>query len=182
MSQRKTRQDWIDAGIKSLKKKGPTAISAEQLAKQLGVTRGSFYHHFENIKAFNDTILDHWVTINTTTPFAEAKEKSETPDQELEELVEKSWHTDLQLEVAIRAWAMTNKQVQQRVEKLDSFRLAYLIELYQTVVGDKDKGKRFAQIAFYGLLGAIHAHPRMEEEALGELVTEIQALMLNKLN
>ena len=182
MTGRKSREDWINAGIQSLKNKGPAAISAEKLAKKLGVTRGSFYHHFENISAFNSAILDHWTAVNTATPFAEAKEKSETPAEELEELVERSWHTDLQLEVAVRAWAMTSQQVRQRVEQSDKYRLGYLVKLYQTVVGDKEKGKRFAQIAFYGLLGAIHAKPRMEEEKLGELIREIQTLMLNSMN
>lgn len=181
MTQRKSREDWINAGIKTLKNKGPHAISAEKLAKQLAVTRGSFYHHFENIHAFNAAILDHWINVNTTIPFAEAKQKSDTPAEELEELVERSWHTDLQLEVAVRAWAMTNQQVRQCVETSDKYRLQYLIQLYQTVVGDEEKGRRFAQIAFYGLLGAIHAQPKMEEEKLGELIQEIQNLMLQEL-
>ena len=77
---------------------------------------------------------------------------------------------------------MTNKQVQQRVATNDKFRLSYLVQLYQTVVGDRDKGERFAQIAFYGFLGAIHAQPRISEEALGKLVGEIQTLMLNDLS
>lgn len=182
MTQRKTRDDWINAGIKALKTKGAHAISAEKLAKHMGVTRGSFYHHFENIHAFNAAILDHWIRVNTTEPFAEAKAKAKTIAEELEELVEKSWHTDLQMEVAVRAWAMTNSQVRQCVETSDRYRLEYLISLYQAVVGDQNRGKKFAQIAFYGLLGAIHAQPKMEEEKLGELIKEIQSLMLNELN
>lgn len=182
MGSRKNQTDWIAAGIKLLKTKGPNRISAEKTAKQLGVTRGSFYHHFKSTSEFTDAILDYWANTNTFSPFQEAKEKTTTPEQELAELVEKSWHTDLQLEVAVRAWAMVDKQVQKRVEQLDRFRLNYLIELYQTVVGDKNKGTRFAQIAFYGLLGAIHAQPRMPEEDLGNLIQEIQKLMLNDLN
>ena len=181
MSQRKTRKDWINAGIKALKAKGPDAISAEKLARQLGVTRGSFYHHFANIHAFNAAILDHWIQVNTSSPFAEAKSNAKTVAEELDELVEKSWHTDLQLEVAVRAWAMTNRQVRECVENSDKYRLEYLIQLYQAVVGNKDTGKKFAQIAFYGLLGAIHAQPKMEEEKLGTLIREIQMLMLNEL-
>ncbi|MDX1696429.1 MAG: TetR/AcrR family transcriptional regulator [Ketobacteraceae bacterium] len=181
MTQRKSREDWINAGIDTLKTKGPQALSAEKLAKKLGVTRGSFYHHFENIHGFNTAILDHWVNVNTTIPFAEAKTNTSTPEDELEQLVEKSWHTDLQLEVAVRAWAMTNQQVRQWVETSDKYRLEYLIGLYQAVVGDKEKGKRFAQIAFYGLLGAIHAQPKMAEEKLGELIREIQNLMMTSL-
>ncbi|MCG8673327.1 MAG: TetR/AcrR family transcriptional regulator [Pseudomonadales bacterium] len=181
MSTRKSKQDWIEAGVKCLKSKGASAISAEKLAKYLGVTRGSFYHHFENIGQFNGAILDHWVETNTTVPFQEAQSKANSPNEELEELVERSWHTDMELEVAVRAWATTNSQVRERLQELDNFRLNYLIHLYQTVVGDKEKGKRFAQIAFYGLLGAIHAQPKIPETELGELITAIQRLMLKDL-
>ena len=180
MSSRKSKQDWIDAAIDTLKKKGPTGLSAEKLAKKLGVTRGSFYHHFENIPVFNDALLDYWVDTNTTKPFLEAKSNS-TPDQQLEVLIEQSWHTDIQLEIAVRAWATTNKQVQERVANLDKYRMAYITLLYQTVVGDNEKGERFAQIAIYGLLGAIHAQPRMSEEELGNLVHAIQAVMMESL-
>lgn len=181
MTTKKTKEDWISEGIKRLKSQGPSAISAEKLSKHLGVTRGSFYHHFSNISQFNDAILDYWVETNTTTPFQEAKEKSSNVGEELQELVEKSWHVDTDLEVAVRNWAATNKQARERLIMLDQFRLDYLIEIYQNVVGDKEKGKSFAQIAFYGLLGAIHAQPKIPEEELGKLINEIQNVMLKDL-
>ena len=43
---RLTRQGWIDAAIRQLVEAGIGAVSVEQLATRLGVTRGSFYHHF----------------------------------------------------------------------------------------------------------------------------------------
>lgn len=181
MSTRKTKQDWVDTGIDSLKNQGPMAISAEKLAKKLGVTRGSFYHHFANIGAFNDSILDYWENTNTTTPFLSAKNQANTTQEELEELVENSWHTDIQLEVSVRTWASSNPQVAERVAKIDQYRMAYITALYQVVVGDAEKGKRFAQIAIYGLLGAIHAQPRLSEQELGELVKAIQSVMMNSL-
>lgn len=181
MTTKKTKQDWINKGINRLKSKGPSELSVEKLSKHLGVTRGSFYHHFKNIGEFNDAILESWIETNTTTPFNAAKDNSSNVQEELAELVERSWHTDTDLEVAIRTWAATNRQARERLITLDNFRLNYLIELYQAVVNDEVKGKRFAQIAFYGLLGAIHAQPKIPEERLGELINSIQELMLSDL-
>lgn len=181
MSNRKSKQDWIAAGVDCLKTLGPPAISAEKLSKFLGVTRGSFYHHFANISEFNKAVLDYWVESSTTSRFQIAKENSSNPKEELAQLVELSWQGDIDLEIAVRTWAASNEQAQQCIADIDKFRLDYLITLYSAVMKNEEKGKRLAQIAFYGLLGAIHAQPRIAQQELGELVRAIQNMLLKEL-
>lgn len=181
MSNRKSKQDWVDAGVNCLKNLGPSAISAEKLSKFLGVTRGSFYHHFDSIGEFNQAVLDYWAEASTISRFQLAKEAATTPEEELAQLVEMSWQGDIDLEIAVRTWGASNEQAQQRIAIIDKFRLEYLTHLYQTVVKDDEKGKRLAQIAFYGLLGAINAQPRMPQDELGKLVSSIQAMLLKDL-
>lgn len=52
-----TRDDWIEAGLKTLDLEGYTAISGERLARRLNVTRGSFYHHFRSREDFMRALL-----------------------------------------------------------------------------------------------------------------------------
>src|SRR5213083_2769643 len=55
-----TRADWLDAGLDVLASEGPQALVAERLAQRLGVTRGSFYHHFRSRESFLTGLLERW--------------------------------------------------------------------------------------------------------------------------
>src|SRR5215213_1581507 len=51
---------WIDFGLRGLAAGGPDAVRVEQLAQALGVTKGSFYRHFELRGALLAGMLDTW--------------------------------------------------------------------------------------------------------------------------
>jgi len=54
---RTPRSTWISAGLRALAAGGPDAVRIEPLAQALGVTRGGFYWHFDNRRAFLDELL-----------------------------------------------------------------------------------------------------------------------------
>ena len=43
-----TAIDWQEAALNVIAHQGVSAVAVEPLAKQLGVTKGSFYWHFSN--------------------------------------------------------------------------------------------------------------------------------------
>ncbi|MEM9755689.1 MAG: TetR family transcriptional regulator, partial [Pseudomonadota bacterium] len=43
---------WLDHALGQLAEHGYGALKAQSLARGLGVTRGSFYWHFESLEAF----------------------------------------------------------------------------------------------------------------------------------
>ena len=47
-SKRLNRTDWLDAALTSLVRGGIEGVRVERLARDLGVTKGSFYWHFED--------------------------------------------------------------------------------------------------------------------------------------
>ncbi len=51
---------WIEAALDSLADGGLKAIAVEPLARRLGVTKGSFYWHFDNRRALLEAALDRW--------------------------------------------------------------------------------------------------------------------------
>jgi AcrR family transcriptional regulator len=54
------RQDWIDAAIQLLVEAGIGAVSVDRLAASLGITRGSFYHHFADREDLLRAMLNFW--------------------------------------------------------------------------------------------------------------------------
>lgn len=52
--------DWTDAALAAMAEQGTAGINVEQLARRLGATKGSFYHHFENRQELLRAALARW--------------------------------------------------------------------------------------------------------------------------
>lgn len=57
---RLTERHWVEAALDAIADGGLTAVSVEGLARSLGVTKGSFYWHFENRDALITSALAAW--------------------------------------------------------------------------------------------------------------------------
>lgn len=172
-----SKQAWIQAGLHQLREAGFLAISGEKLARRLDVTRGSFYHHFKSMDEYVEHLLDEWEQSHTLDKIRQAKDLN--PQQEMIQLMEQAWNADLQLEVAVRQWGFTHPGVQKRIGKVDKLRLDHISNLYGLLVDDPERGRQLGTIAYYGLLGALHASPRPTKTGLRDLIMEIQTLLLS---
>jgi AcrR family transcriptional regulator len=55
------KQLWIEKGYEHFAFNGPFKFSVNQLSKDSGLSRASFYHHFGEIELFIDELLNvHW--------------------------------------------------------------------------------------------------------------------------
>jgi AcrR family transcriptional regulator len=59
------KTDWLDFALAELAEKGHETLKAQTLAAGLGVTRGSFYWHFEDLEAFKRDLIGHWTDRTT---------------------------------------------------------------------------------------------------------------------
>lgn len=51
------KKKWIDEGYAIFALSGETALKIEQLAKRVGISKSSFYHHFADIDGFIEELL-----------------------------------------------------------------------------------------------------------------------------
>ena len=58
--QRLSPRDWIHSALDAMVLGGIQAVRIDALARRLGVTKGSFYHHFESREALLDAIAEDW--------------------------------------------------------------------------------------------------------------------------
>lgn len=174
---RVTKSEWIEAALHTLCTDGHVGLSAERLARKLGVTRGSFYHHFTSMEEFHDAILARWQLVHTDMILDQGTAPS--PMAELNRLIEYTLNMSMALENGMNAWAGANARVAAFVAQVERRRMDRLIALYQAICGDQDKGRRLAKIAYYGLLGAAHAVPRLSQEELRTLLSEVHELMMS---
>ena len=57
---RLNRDAWLDRALDVLRDEGIQGVRVERLARDLGVTKGSFYWHFKNLDDLRQSILDYW--------------------------------------------------------------------------------------------------------------------------
>ena len=63
------KAQWLSAGLEALRKGGVGAVRVERLAAGVGVTKGSFYHHFRDRNALLEAVLEYWSREMTDAEF-----------------------------------------------------------------------------------------------------------------
>ncbi|MFJ3635371.1 TetR/AcrR family transcriptional regulator [Streptomyces sp. NPDC090112] len=69
-----SKDEWTMAALRALARGGVAAVAVDVLARELGVTRGSFYWHFENREALLVAALETWERHGTAEVIAAVKE------------------------------------------------------------------------------------------------------------
>ncbi|WP_217198301.1 TetR/AcrR family transcriptional regulator [Streptomyces buecherae] len=126
------KRDWLEAGLAALAADGAGAVTIDRLCGDLGLTKGSFYHHFKGITGFRTELLAHFEA-ESTTRFIEAVEGVSGPAgvkfARLLDLALADEGDRPGLEVAVRAWALGDAEARAAQRRIDERRISYLHEL-----------------------------------------------------
>ncbi|MDX8352603.1 TetR/AcrR family transcriptional regulator [Cognatiyoonia sp. IB215182] len=152
MNDRLSRKDWLKHGLRALVVGGPGTLKADVLAKQLGVSRGSFYWHFRNLADFHDALLAYWQTTSTQAVIEGLTADVPQKDR-LFVLVQRALSADTSLERAMRLWAANAPAVASVLAEVDRERINYLGSLLtEHDVSTSDAVER-AKLIYWTYLG-----------------------------
>lgn len=154
MTGRLTSEDWILFGLKELAKGGPTSLRADTLAKKMGVSRGSFYWHFQDIADFKAGVLAAWRQQTTESVIASLEHRVSASER-LAELVSRAMAIDLDLERAIRSWSVSDQTVAQAVAEVDKRRITYVEKLLSEIGIAKPDVRVRARTVYWASLGRV---------------------------
>ncbi|WP_218009811.1 TetR/AcrR family transcriptional regulator, partial [Actinomadura kijaniata] len=163
------KRDWLEAGLDILGEHGAPALTIERLTERLGLTKGSFYHHFKGMGGYKTALLAHIEAEGTAAYIAYA---DSGPDRSararLDRLAERVSDDDRgpALEVAVRAWAQQDPEVRALQERVDRTRMAYLRDLWQEITGDPAAAEQTALLLYLVTIGADHLVPAASGRAL----------------
>lgn len=129
-----TREDWINEAQRALVKGGIDAVRIDTLAKDLGITRGSFYYHFKSRGELLEGILSTWRARATEAVIAQLRMAKPSPEQQLLHLLELPQHGKTAkeaqaIELSIRAWARREIRAREAIDEVDNHRLSYIVGL-----------------------------------------------------
>jgi AcrR family transcriptional regulator len=162
-----TRRRWLEEGLVLLEEAGAEALTIESLTSRLGVTKGSFYHHFTNYQDFKERLLEFWEEEGTLRIIQWAEQEA-SPPEKLARVMQASLHPS-RLDVALRAWALQDERVRVHQQRIDQLRLAYLEEVAYAQTADRLSARQLAR-AFYSLyVGSQHLIPPIQGEDLRAL-------------
>lgn len=151
---RATPNDWLDAGLVLLRDRGHEALTIDALCRQLGRTKGSFYHHFADVSVFSRRLLEHWEQRSTEDRIAAAGTSGSASERRAH-LYASVRTVAYGVERAIQAWALHSPDAREVRSRVDARRIAYLAEL-RRADGVKPKlAERLGQIEYAAFLGAL---------------------------
>ena len=145
---RLSRADWTDAALAAMAAAGTTGVNVEQLARSLGATKGSFYHHFSGKQDFQRALVAYWDRHYTEiiVHLLDEMPESAAPEERLMALARSVWQLDYgKLELAVRTMAQDDQELTELVQRVEATR-------YENV------GRLFEAMGFTGVEKHVRTH------------------------
>jgi AcrR family transcriptional regulator len=142
---RTPRGAWVEAALRALAAGGPDAVRVEPLAKELGVTKGGFYWHFDDRQALLEEMLDTWERVSIDEPIERVERGGGDARDRLRRLFALASAGDelarlvLRTDLAVRDWARRDPAVAARLQRVDNRRMEYLRSLFAGFCSDADE-------------------------------------------
>lgn len=172
---RKSKQDWLQQGLHTLAEDGLKGLKIDRLADRLGVTKGSFYHHFQNSQDYEKQLIAYWADQYLST----AVQLPQNPEEYiplLDMLIEEAFFPITEPEIQIRSWAQQDEGVREYVELVDMVRHNFVRKIFEEVKQDTHQAALMADILFAILIGSMMTLPRIPSERVKNLYQEFKRL------
>jgi AcrR family transcriptional regulator len=167
-------REWTDAGLKALEADGHPAVRADRLAVSLGVSRGSFYWHFEDVAAFEAALIDRWREL-VLEALDSPMQPDESPLDRFATTMRRSLLTTRRLEMQFRAWGAVNPSVRAALDRVDANREAYFVRLLSAAGISAPRVRAIARIAYWTYLGRMQTPP-VDEAGIDDIVAALLSL------
>ncbi|TCM57811.1 TetR family transcriptional regulator [Rhizobium sp. PP-F2F-G48] len=126
-------EGWFDAAYTSLLESGVDSVKILPLAKQLGLSRTSFYWFFKDREALLDALIDRWRDTNTGNIIRQSEAYAETLVEAMLNVFDCWLDTalfDARFEFAVRSWALQSPEIEAEVQRADAARMAALARMF----------------------------------------------------
>jgi AcrR family transcriptional regulator len=177
------RDRWLDAGLDVLASEGPAGLKIDRLVRRVGLTKGSFFHHFAGMAGYKTALLERLESQAAEVILAWGSQlQVASPRQVLTALTEAvgdertgPWHTDL--EVAVRAWAFQDAEVHAAQQRIDLRRLTMLESVWRSLDHDRHDAHIKALLPYLIMVGSLMSPTPVSRAELREVYEVILPLV-----
>lgn len=163
---RLTRDDWLDAAFRAVVEGGFDSARVLSLAETLGVTRGSFYWHFEDHAALIAALLERWRQRETDIGQDERTQATEDPVADLDRLLEAALShvgpnlENMRFELALRGMGRRDAAVANMLVEVDAARMELFQKKFERLTGDATTATELASLFYLAIVGSNQALSR----------------------
>ncbi len=168
-----TKVDWYDAALALLADGGAEQLTLASLCERVGATKGSFYHHFENLPAFHHATLDYWSTDLLARSVARATAVTD-PRARLAELRRIGVASLHEAEIAVRAWGTWYEPAASAYRRLEEGRRAALVATFGELGIPAAQATRLARIGTALMIGLQLQDAKVDRATLDDVFAEYQ--------
>lgn len=151
--------DWVDAALGMLRENGIEAVQITAISRRLGVTRGSFYWHFDSREDLLAALIEEWRARNTGVMVGATADTATLDDGILALFSVWVDHSrfDKRLDFAVRDWARHDPALRRTVKAEDTARVETVAALFErhgyarTEAFIRARVIYFTQISYYAL-------------------------------
>lgn len=149
--------DWVAAGYAILATEGIKALKIDRLCDHLGVTKGSFYWHFENLASYRKTLISTWGELRDADRATFESHDVSSPRDRLSAMMRslvspRHWT----LERAMREWARSDHDVAASVRAADQRVMAAVQRAFEDFGFDAAEAELRAGATFAAGVGFLH--------------------------
>lgn len=177
------RDDWLRAARLALLRGGLEAVRVAKLARDLRVTKGSFYWHFKDRDELLELLLREWeaegAAIVAQLGGATGRQALATLMQVLIERARLSEEGKVPSDAAIFAWASVSARVARRVQRAEEERIELLARLLGGGGRGPGRGRGRVEVLYLAWLGFVARGQRVP--AFRKRFPEIARTMLDLL-
>lgn len=142
-----SRAEWLETALTALTAGNVAQITVEGLARQLGIAKSGFYWHFRDRSDLLTQLLEYWTHEATEVITRNEELTALSPKDRLQRTAEVILETDLvRYEIGIRQWAMSDKNAQRAVRRVNRERLRFLREAFEELGFENDEAEMRAML------------------------------------
>lgn len=158
------REDWLEAAVRAFRQSGVDAVRVEALARDLGVTKGSFYWHYKDRAELLDALLRLWE--EETTGLVEKATLVRDPLARVLRFFELVARGRGQLpDTEFFAWARRDARVAARTSATEQRRVNFIRDQIEAAGLVEREAVRRAEAGYLATLGWIERASRRQDSA-----------------
>lgn len=143
--------DWVRAGLARLAADGIDSVRVEVLARDLHVSKGSFYWHFHDREELLSRILSRWEADDHSRLDCGGER---TAAQRWASFIEQtSAPQRLRLELSLRAWAHKDPKVAIAIARADGEKMRFIADVLREIGFENARAESWAEIMLLVWLG-----------------------------
>lgn len=143
--------DWVSAAFGRFSEQGVESVRVEVLARDLGVSKGSFYWHFRDRGELLERMLARWE--HEELQWIDAEDNSSPAIRWAHVIAKTADPERIRTEVALRGWARRDSRVAARVAAMEEKRAVLIANVLRDVGFTPSAADAWSEIVLMVCLG-----------------------------